>query len=326
MATDHTCSMIEPDSSASGDTEHQTVESDYASIASTIPNYVYQNGRRYHSHRMDQYLLPNDEREQERLDFIHHIFRLTLGGELCYAKLDNPQRILDIGTGTGIWAMEVGETFPSAEVIGTDLSPTQSSWAPPNVQFLVDDALQDWVFPESSFDFIHIRTLGGNIPDWLSFMQKCYKYLKPGGQIEISECRPRFCCDDNSYPQECRTRHWMNEFERVTAQTGLEFDPFPQCAGRLQQAGFQDVEAVERVVPIGTWPKDKALKTRGRYFMAQLLGNALETYTLSLFTRTAGWTPDEVYTLLNGVTEEVSRNKMHLYTHFGFTVGRKPWN
>ncbi|KMU81947.1 hypothetical protein CISG_09409 [Coccidioides immitis RMSCC 3703] len=49
--------------------------------------------------------------------------------------------------------------------------------------------------------------------------------------------------------------------------------------------------------------------------MAQLLGNALETYTLSLFTRTAGWTPDEVYTLLNGVTEEVSRNKMHLYTH-----------
>ncbi|KMU81946.1 hypothetical protein CISG_09408 [Coccidioides immitis RMSCC 3703] len=166
MATDHTCSMIEPDSSASGDTEHQTVESDYASIASTIPNYVYQNGRRYHSHRMDQYLLPNDEREQERLDFIHHIFRLTLGGELCYAKLDNPQRILDIGTGTGIWAME-GTNFI--------LPLMRLGLAPPNVQFLVDDALQDWVFPESSFDFIHIRTLGGNIPDWLSFMQKCYK-------------------------------------------------------------------------------------------------------------------------------------------------------
>ncbi|EFW16961.1 conserved hypothetical protein [Coccidioides posadasii str. Silveira] len=293
MATDHTCSMIEPDSSASGDTEHQTVESDYASIASTIPNYVYQNGRRYHSHRMDQYVC----------DPSPFIFASCTSDSVSESYLvAGLTRILDIGTGTGIIA--VGETFPSAEVIGTDLSPTQSSWAPPNVQFLVDDALQDWVFPESSFDFIHIRTLGGNIPDWLSFMQKCYKYLKPGGQIEISECRPRFCCDDNSYPQECRTRHWMNEFERVTAQTGLEFDPFPQCAGRLQQAGFQDVEAVERVVPIGTWPKDKALKTRGRYFMAQLLGNALETYTLSLFTRTAGWTPDEVYTLLNGVAEE----------------------
>lgn len=46
-------------------------------------------------------LLPNDDREQERLDYMHHVFRLTLDGELHYSKLDNPQRILDIGTGTG---------------------------------------------------------------------------------------------------------------------------------------------------------------------------------------------------------------------------------
>lgn len=50
--------------------------------------------------------LPNDEREQERLVFLHQIFRLTLDGELCFTKLDNPERILDIGTGTGIWAIE----------------------------------------------------------------------------------------------------------------------------------------------------------------------------------------------------------------------------
>lgn len=47
-------------------------------------------------------LLPNDDREQERLDFLHHIFRLTFDGDLCHSELDNPQRILDIGTGTGM--------------------------------------------------------------------------------------------------------------------------------------------------------------------------------------------------------------------------------
>ncbi|WEW59054.1 hypothetical protein PRK78_004522 [Emydomyces testavorans] len=102
MASEYEDSVIEADSSGSDQTDSNTIATDFASIASTIPNYVYQNGRRYHSHHPDQYILPNDEREQERLDFIHHIFRLTLDGELCYAKLDNPQRILDIGTGTGI--------------------------------------------------------------------------------------------------------------------------------------------------------------------------------------------------------------------------------
>jgi methylase of polypeptide subunit release factors len=51
-------------------------------------------------------LLPNDEREQERLNFMHQLFRLVLDGDLCYTKLENPERILDLGTGSGIWALE----------------------------------------------------------------------------------------------------------------------------------------------------------------------------------------------------------------------------
>ena len=47
-----------------------------------------------------------DETEQERLDMTHHIFTLTLGGDICMTKLDHPQSILDVGTGTGIWAIE----------------------------------------------------------------------------------------------------------------------------------------------------------------------------------------------------------------------------
>ena len=42
-------------------------------------------------------MLPNDETEQDRLDMVHHLFNLTLKGELCATKLENPQNILDLG-------------------------------------------------------------------------------------------------------------------------------------------------------------------------------------------------------------------------------------
>lgn len=51
---------------------------------------------------------------------------LRQGGKLFTAPIgDSPQRVLDIGTGTGIWAIEFGDQFPSAQVIGNDLSPVQ---------------------------------------------------------------------------------------------------------------------------------------------------------------------------------------------------------
>ncbi|KAI1906597.1 hypothetical protein LOZ12_006244 [Ophidiomyces ophidiicola] len=290
-------SVIEPDSVGSDENDDDTILTDYASIASTIPNYVYQNGRRYHSHQSDQYLLPNDEREQERLDYMHHMFLLTL---------------------------DVAEIYPSAEVTGTDISPIQTSWAPPNVQFLVDDAVQEWTLPEASFDFVHVRTLAGSITDWPAFIERCYRCVKPGGQIELSECRLQMCCDDDSWPENCRTRYWRDEFMKIAEEAKIELDPFPRYADWLQDAGFQNVDQVEKVVPIGTWPKDRVLKTRGRYFMAQFLNSGLETYTLSLFTRCAGWQPEDVHSLLGGVVEEVSSNKMHLYTHFSFVTAKKP--
>jgi len=57
------------------------------------------------------YLYPNDEQELDRLDMQHHMFKLINEGRLFFAPVENPQRILDIGTGSGIWAMEMG-MFP----------------------------------------------------------------------------------------------------------------------------------------------------------------------------------------------------------------------
>ena len=101
---------------------------DSQSLTSSIYDYEYENGRRYHAWRAGSYPLPNDEKELDRIDLKHHIMRLLCDGHLHIAPLRNPSRILDLGTGTGIWAIEIGEQYPDAEVRGIDISHVQPKW------------------------------------------------------------------------------------------------------------------------------------------------------------------------------------------------------
>lgn len=54
------------------------------------------------------YPYPNDEQEIDRLDLQHHMFKLVMGQKLYHVPLKDPQQILDIGTGSGIWPIEMG--------------------------------------------------------------------------------------------------------------------------------------------------------------------------------------------------------------------------
>ena len=64
------------------------------------------------------------------MDILGHMFSLVLDGKLFLAPIgDHPQRILDLGCGTGLWAIEMGDLFPSAQVkIGSVLFRREMSW------------------------------------------------------------------------------------------------------------------------------------------------------------------------------------------------------
>ena len=94
------------------------------------------------------------------------------------------------------YGSDVADQYPSADVIGTDISPTQPAWVPPNLTFQIDDAQLDWTFEPESFDFIHVRYMHGAINDWPKLYEQMYKTLKPGGWFQHVEPDIELRCDN----------------------------------------------------------------------------------------------------------------------------------
>jgi hypothetical protein len=94
------------DTSTDAGYETDSRTSGSTSLASSVRDYAFENGRRYHKFREGRYAFPNDDVEQEREDMKHAMVKM-LCQQLHFAPIgDHPQQILDIGTGTGIWAIE----------------------------------------------------------------------------------------------------------------------------------------------------------------------------------------------------------------------------
>lgn len=96
-----------------------------------------------HGLRQAAYHFPNDAPENERVEEQYEIIKMVMDGRLHLAPFSRenpPRKVLDIATGTGIWAIEMGDKFPEAQIIGTDLSPIQPAFVPPNVRFFVEDS------------------------------------------------------------------------------------------------------------------------------------------------------------------------------------------
>lgn len=302
----------------------EDAETDTTSIQTWIRDYRVENGRTYHAFKDGKYWGSNDEEANQHLDIGHTLYTKTFGDRLFLAPIGpNPAQILDLGTGTGIWAIDVADAYPSAIVTGTDLSPTQPSLVPPNVRFEIDDMEAEWTFHENHFDLIHIRGLHGSIENWPALYAQCMRCLKPGGYLEQSEYSAQFTSDDNTLPEDGGIAAWNAigpECHRVLKRELQVLDGMRQ---HMVDAGFDGVTEHRFKWPVGSWAKDPWLKHLGLWAKAHA-ETGLENWTLRLLTSVLGWTADEVHILCANVRKDFRNHRVHAIHRMHTVYGRKP--
>lgn len=295
------------------------------SVSSSIFEYEEVHGRTYHAYHEGKYYLPNDETEQERIDVMYHAYRVCMGDRLFLAPIgDNPSFILDIGTGTGIWAIDTADTYPSAAVTATDLSPIQPQWVPPNLKFQIADADEEWTFAEK-FDLIHTRVMHDcSLKSWPNMFARAFAALKPGGWIECQEMSHHRKSDDNSIPPNSYLTEWENLWTEAMQMIGMGGTCNPErLVQQMKDAGFEEVTCTLLKMPIGPWPKNKVQKEAGKLGYYNLY-NGLEGLSVKLFTQVLGWPIDRLHALIAECRREMSKKSMHAYWPLYIVMGRKP--
>ncbi|RPB08023.1 S-adenosyl-L-methionine-dependent methyltransferase [Morchella conica CCBAS932] len=290
--------------------------------ASSASNYRFEHNRRYHAYRDGHYLVPNDQQEQDRMDVVHQMMYLLLDNELHLSPLKEPRRILDVGTGTGVWAIEMAFKYPNARVIGNDLSPIQVS-PPPNCSFDVEDAESDWLYPTNNFDFIHTRQLLGGITNWPRFFQQAYDHIRPGGWLELQETPANpFTDTATPPPSDLPIFRVLSLLKLASLNAGRAFSD-ESFKSQMEEAGFVDVQETRFRIPLGPWERDSRGKEVGRYNMINFM-EGLEGYSLALFTRVLGMEVEKVRELIEGAKRDGMNRKLRIYFWLVVVRGRKP--
>ncbi|KIW29363.1 uncharacterized protein PV07_05182 [Cladophialophora immunda] len=299
-------------------------ESTTQSVTASIYEYERLYNRTYHSFHRGKYLMPNDEREQDRIDITYHAARLSMRDNLFFAPVLNPRGILDIGTGTGTWALEAAETHPEANVVGTDLSPIQPNYVTTNLTFEIADADEEWAFPHR-FDLVHSRIMNDfTLRSWPHFFEQAFQYLNPGGWVECQEFDYNRRSDDNTIPANSRLSFWEREWTRGMEMIGMGGFCKPELVmEQMRNAGFVNVTCRKFKIPIGPWPRDPQLRQAGMFGLVNIL-DGIQGLSLKIFTELLGYSLDELENLLADCRREARDRAVHSYWPLFVILGQKP--
>jgi len=197
--------------------------------------------------------------EMARLIDQDHVITKGMGG--LFAALPDLSRIthvLDLGCGSGGWAMEVAYAHPEMQVEGVDNSEIIVKYANQqsriqhldNVHFSLGDITNPLNYPDNSFDLVNGRMIGFlPAPAWLQLMSECLRVAKPGGIIRLTEF------ESPGTSTSAALEHMIELFSRSLTAVGQNYSSRGHRLGisailrrRLQEAGAVNLKQIAHVI------------------------------------------------------------------------------
>jgi len=226
---------------------------------------------------LDLYVGIQVAEDEPRLDVQHEAVKTSLYGKLHAAHTQyeeilakNPQAsILDVATGTGIWAVEFAELYPEASVKALDINPIKLSAShPTNVKFYIQNAVKPLPtkeFPPQSFDIIHARFIIVHVKqEWPTLLKSIHSLLKPGGLLLLT--------DANTVSWE-KGGPGLKSMAAMVKQSGHDDEAGRHLVAKLLEVGgFESIDEKEIESPIGTWGETEHEKKVGALFEKNLFG------------------------------------------------------
>jgi len=211
--------------------------------------------------------------DSARLDLQHTLMKIHLGG--LYLAPTAVRRalerrsdaltpaILDLGTGSGAWAVEMAQEFPDATITGIDIAPVAVSNVPSNVHFErgdINDVMRTF---HQSFNVIHARCVCSGIRDYTAFLLEAQKALRPDGVLLLVEGDPQFYgpnhepmtgADENDPKFSWLQRVMGIVWARIIGSKSSIPSSLPQLLGGCH--GWDNRGSSSGFIAIGPWPKD----------------------------------------------------------------------
>ncbi|KAI0429095.1 S-adenosyl-L-methionine-dependent methyltransferase [Xylaria sp. FL1042] len=292
------------------------------SLETGADRHLWEGGRRYHAYREGRYSLPNDEIEQQREELMHILVMDILDQQLFLAPMaEPPKKVMDLATGIGLWAIEMGDRYPDATILGLDLSPIQPTSVPPNVTFQVDDVEDTWVH-DNDYDFIHIREACGYMRSTPAVIESVIAHLKPGGWFELQEFHWVAEKEDGTIDPNVPVNRYMDNMMSAAASIeGRKIPIVPEIGDIMKQTGFVDIKKKTYRVPYGPWSTDPVARRRG----AVLSVNAeLLLPTSDKVLGYIGVTPEQAEALYSDCVKMFHDSSIHCFATYYVWYGRKP--
>ncbi|KAG6140669.1 hypothetical protein E4U38_007250 [Claviceps purpurea] len=268
------------------------------------------------------YLLPVDD----KTDFQHKLYLKVMDGNLGRAPVREPRQVLEVASGTGIWALEYATANPACHVTGTDISAIQHAHSLPNLTFVLHDFEKD-TWPAQcghDYDYIHMRHTLICFDSTPAVLRRAFGLLRPGGWIELYEHNVTYVrMGKTKAPPLEGTAYakWASLIIQVARSGGRDLVKTVHYAAWLREAGFVNVTEKRFGLPMNAWPKDERLKQIGRLSLKNEL--ALVD-SLGPALRKAVHDEEEAHAIEEGAKRDLQDPNMHVLREMFNVYAQKP--